>query len=84
MKKEVTRILAVGAGPVGLSAAYFLNRIKGIHIEIVEKNPVRETKVLSKALLVNPRTMEIFEGTPIQKELLENSLKVETVRVFRG
>jgi protoporphyrinogen oxidase len=40
MKKKT--ILIIGAGPVGLSAAWFLSAIPNLSIEIVEKYPLNE------------------------------------------
>lgn len=37
------KILVVGAGPVGLSAAYFINKLQGFQVTIVEKKPQMDT-----------------------------------------
>eukprot|EP00919_Chromeraceae_sp_WS-2016_P023241 GHVR01055237.1.p1 GENE.GHVR01055237.1~~GHVR01055237.1.p1 ORF type:complete len:109 (-),score=14.61 GHVR01055237.1:1060-1386(-) len=78
------KILIVGAGPVGLSAAFFISRIPNIHITIVEKKIEKEHNVLSKALNVNARTMSIFHNTNIQTKIIERSYKVKGMRLYNG
>jgi len=36
---------------------------------------------MSKALSINPRTMELFNKTPIQEEFLINSLKINKMKL---
>ncbi|MDB5392373.1 MAG: 2-polyprenyl-6-methoxyphenol hydroxylase [Planctomycetaceae bacterium] len=62
------RPLIVGAGPVGLGAALFLAR-QGLVTRVVElrDEPARE----SKALAVNPRTLDILEPTGVTQRMLE-------------
>lgn len=67
------RPLSVGAGPVGLAAAAFLAR-EGITTRLVEKN--HEASVQSKALAVNPRTLEILEAVGLTERMLAMGKKV--------
>lgn len=74
MLKE--EILIVGAGPVGLSAALFLENI-GIKTRIIEKNTVRHS--FSKALALNARTLEIFETINTNEMFLKNGKQAHGV-----
>jgi 2-polyprenyl-6-methoxyphenol hydroxylase-like FAD-dependent oxidoreductase len=72
--------LIVGAGPVGLAAALFLTR-QGRAVRVVEMQdlPVRE----SRALAVNPRTLEILEPLGITRQMLELGLPIRGVDFHR-
>jgi len=72
--------LVVGAGPAGLAAALFLRR-QGRGVRIVEQRqrPSEE----SRALAVNPRTLEILEPTGITEQMLELGLPVRGVCFHR-
>src|ERR1700749_1786155 len=59
--------LIVGAGPVGLAAGGFLSR-QGIHPRIIDASPQKPTT--SRALAVNPRTLEILESVGITEKML--------------
>ncbi|HVX12995.1 MAG TPA: FAD-dependent monooxygenase [Pirellulales bacterium] len=61
------RPLIVGGGPVGLAAGVFLAR-DGIATRIVEKN--HAASVQSKALAINPRTLEILDAVGLTERLL--------------
>lgn len=71
-------ILIVGAGPVGLSAALFMD--KSANIQIVDKltNPV----TLSKAFGVSPRTLELLESTGATELFLKNGRKLEAINIY--
>ncbi len=60
--------LIVGAGPVGLAAALFLAR-RGIVPRVIEKRPHRSHE--SRALAVNPRTLDLLEQTGVTARMLE-------------
>ena len=72
--------LIVGAGPVGLSAALFLAR-QGLVPRVVEQR--REPSRHSKALAVNPRTLEILKPTGLTRLMLERGLPIRGVRFYR-
>jgi 2-polyprenyl-6-methoxyphenol hydroxylase-like FAD-dependent oxidoreductase len=57
-----TTVLTAGAGPVGLTAAVELGR-RDVDLRIV--NPVVEPPKYAKAVGVQPRTLEIFEGMDV-------------------
>jgi 2-polyprenyl-6-methoxyphenol hydroxylase-like FAD-dependent oxidoreductase len=70
--------LIVGAGPVGLGAAFLLRRA-GIATRIVDQavQPAAE----SKALAVNPRTLELLESSGITQEMLGIGIRAVGVRI---
>ena len=59
--------LIVGAGPTGLAAALFLAH-KGVRARIVDKAP--EATTTSKALAVNPRTLELLKPTGVSDRIM--------------
>ena len=76
-------MLIVGAGPVGLAAALFMSSNPNISIDIIEKNPDPRIMIGSKALGINPRTISLFSGYPIQKRLLNAGMKVNSMSMKR-
>lgn len=75
------KILIIGAGPVGLAAALFLSH-KGIKPLIVEK--LNESNKYSKALGVNPRTLELMDQIGAVSEFIKDSFRVEHVNFYRN
>ena len=73
------KTLIVGAGPVGLAMALNLTR-HGVPCRIVDKNAERSSK--SKALGVQPRTLEIFETMGVLDAALEAGHKIFGVSVY--
>jgi len=67
------QILIVGAGPTGLTAALTLAR-KGIKSRIIDK--CSEPITTSNALIVQPRTLELWEDLDIINDALEQGHKV--------
>jgi 2-polyprenyl-6-methoxyphenol hydroxylase-like FAD-dependent oxidoreductase len=70
--------LIAGAGPVGLTAALLLAR-QGIETRIIDKAP--SPAATSRALAVNPRTLELLEESGITAEMLARGLKIQTVQM---
>ncbi len=72
--------MIVGAGPVGLGAALFLAR-QGQVPRVVEMRdrPAQQ----SKALAVNPRTLDLLEPTGVTRQMLELGLPIHEVRFYR-
>ena len=68
--------LIAGGGPVGLGAALYLAQanIKTRIIDVTEK-PVKE----SRALAVNPRTLEILESTGVTEKMLTLGMPIRGV-----
>ena len=69
-------ILIVGAGPVGLTAAVELTR-RGFNPRIVEKDSGPHTE--SRALAINPRTLDILEPSSTTTRLLKAGIKLHAV-----
>ena len=74
------RPIIVGAGPVGLGAALFLARY-GCIPRVVEMRA--EPSHESKALAVNPRTLDILEPTGLTGQMLELGMPIHGGRFYR-
>lgn len=72
-------ILVVGAGPVGLTAALELTR-RGLPVRIVEKD--RQRELFSKALAVNPRSLELLEASGVTPRLIAEGLRIKRFRII--
>src|ERR1700754_3261605 len=68
-----TDVLIAGAGPIGLTAAIELAR-RGINIRIVD--PIPDPPQYAKAVGVQPRTLEVFEGMGVLRALLDASISM--------
>lgn len=79
--KSSKQILIVGAGPSGLSMAIFLSEL-GYKPQIIDKKA--SIGIHSKALGVNPRTLEIFERYGITERFLTNGRKMDAVNIWKG
>jgi 2-polyprenyl-6-methoxyphenol hydroxylase-like FAD-dependent oxidoreductase len=75
------RPIIAGAGPVGLGAALFL-ALDGRRTRIVEMRA--EPSHESRALAINPRTLEILEPTGVTSKLLELGLPIHGAQIHRG
>ena len=67
-----TDVLIAGAGPVGLTAAVELRR-RGIACRIVDQ--LLEPPQYAKAVGVQPRTLEIFEGMGVLRQVLDEAIE---------
>ena len=65
-----TQVLVAGAGPVGLTAAIEL-RSRGIDVRIVDQ--LADPQDYAKAVGVQPRTLEIWEGMGIVRSALNEA-----------
>ncbi|KAF9977941.1 hypothetical protein BGZ73_004381 [Actinomortierella ambigua] len=74
-------VLISGAGPVGLFAAILLKQL-GIEHRIVERN--MHDSLLSKALGVHARTLEIFTMAGLVDDFLATGDKVDTFHAYIG
>lgn len=75
------RPLIVGAGPVGLAAALFLQR-EGLRPRIVETRTKAAPQ--SKALAVNPRVLDLLEPTGVAARMLELGSPVRGMQFHRN
>ncbi|HET6996816.1 MAG TPA: FAD-dependent monooxygenase [Chitinophagaceae bacterium] len=74
-----TQVVIVGAGPTGLSLAAQLFRY-GIDFIIIDKKP--GTTTLSKALVVQARTLEIFQELGLAEKAIGEGRMTTALRVF--
>ncbi len=68
-----TDVLIAGAGPIGLTAAIELAR-RGVDFRIVD--PLHHPPQYAKAVGVQPRTLEVFEGMGVLNRILDASTQM--------
>jgi 2-polyprenyl-6-methoxyphenol hydroxylase-like FAD-dependent oxidoreductase len=74
-------VLVVGAGPVGLAAALFLQHY-GVRVEIIDMH--HRTTQHSYALAVHPRTLQILEETGVAGALIKAGRTLTKVAFYQG
>jgi len=74
-------VLVVGAGPVGLTAALFLQR-NGVRVEIIDMD--QRTSQHSYALAIHPRTLEILDEAGLAEKLIASGRKLTKVAYYEG
>ncbi len=74
-----TDVLIAGAGPIGLTAAIELNR-RGVDCRIVDA--LAEPPQYAKAVGVQPRTLEVFEGMGVLNAILDESIPMRGQVVY--
>src|SRR5215203_5092175 len=74
-----TKVVIVGAGPTGLSMAVQLLR-HNIDFIILEKN--EETTTLSKAIVIQARTLEIFQESGIAERAIKEGRVTTALNLF--
>jgi 2-polyprenyl-6-methoxyphenol hydroxylase-like FAD-dependent oxidoreductase len=74
-------VLVVGAGPVGLVAALFLQQY-GVRVEVVDMN--QRTALHSYALAIHPRTLGILDEAGLSEELIAAGRKLARVSFYEG
>lgn len=75
--------LIVGAGPVGLAAALFLSH-RGVTARIIEADHEPHPITQSRALAVNPRTLDLLEHTGVSARMLERGGRLNGASFRRG
>jgi 2-polyprenyl-6-methoxyphenol hydroxylase-like FAD-dependent oxidoreductase len=76
------RILIAGGGPVGLTAALELSR-RGFAPRIIDRDEAPSPE--SRALAINPRTLDLLEPSGIAETLLARSHRVNGLMIrYRG
>lgn len=81
MSAPSTLPLIAGAGPVGLAAALFLAR-DGTPVRIIDR--ADRPAPHSKALAVNPRTLEILEPSGLTGKIIALGRPIRGARFWRG
>src|SRR5580698_3765475 len=74
-------VLIVGAGPTGLAAALFLTH-RGVKVRIIDT--ARAPTSTSKALLVNPRTLEILHDSGVAARIMTEGTRLTGACLHRG
>ncbi len=74
-------ILIVGAGPTGLAGALFL-AVQGVRCRVVDK--ALEPTTQSKALVCNPRTLELLEPTGVTARILAEGKPAHRFELRKG
>ena len=74
-------VLVVGAGPVGLVAALFLQQ-QGVRVEIVDMH--QRTTQHSYALAIHPRTLRILDEAGLSEGLIGAGRKLTKVAYYEG
>ena len=74
-------VLVVGAGPVGLVAALFLQRF-GVRVEIVDMH--QRTTQHSYALALHPRTLRVLDEAGLSDPLIGAGRKLTKIAYYEG
>jgi 2-polyprenyl-6-methoxyphenol hydroxylase-like FAD-dependent oxidoreductase len=74
-------LMIVGAGPTGLAAALFLTR-RGVPVRIIDA--AMQPTTTSKALLVNPRSLEMLEESGVAARIIAEGWAVKGMAMHRG
>jgi 2-polyprenyl-6-methoxyphenol hydroxylase-like FAD-dependent oxidoreductase len=74
-------VLVVGAGPVGLVAALFLQQ-HGVRVEVVDMH--QRTAQHSYALAIHPRTLRILDEAGLSEGLIGAGRKLTKVAYYEG
>lgn len=68
--------LIVGAGPAGLTTALALT-LRGVAVRIIDRREQREA--LTKAMTIQPRTLELLESLGVSERLIQAGHKVHAL-----
>ncbi|MFI7670870.1 FAD-dependent monooxygenase [Nocardia sp. NPDC049526] len=70
---DETGVLIAGAGPIGLTTAIELRR-RGVSCRIID--PLLEPPQYAKAVGIQPRTLEVFEGMGVLRQVLDAAIRL--------
>lgn len=73
--------LVVGAGPVGMAASLFL-AAAGVSTRLIEMRS--EPSAQSKALAVNPRSLEILATAGLTEKMIATGRQISSANLWRG
>jgi len=74
-----TQVLIAGGGPIGLTTAIELAR-RGVACRIVD--PLLQPLHYAKAVGVQPRTLEVFEGMGVLRQILDAAIRMRGQIVY--
>ncbi|MGW1720316.1 FAD-dependent oxidoreductase [Streptomyces sp. NPDC002156] len=77
MSNKTTRVLVVGAGPVGMVCALALNR-RGIPVTVLESEPAPVQD--QRAATIHPSTLEMLDALGVTEKIRAHSLLSSTYR----
>ena len=75
------RVLIVGAGPTGLTAAVELSR-RGIEAHIIDRRDAASS--FSRAVGIIPKSLELLEPSGVTDKLLAKAMKLQKLRLYRN
>ncbi|MCA9385691.1 FAD-dependent monooxygenase [Candidatus Dojkabacteria bacterium] len=78
-QRTAVKVLIIGAGPSGLFLAAKLTQF-GIPFRIIDKHPGPSSH--SKALVVDARSLELFETLGIARDIVDNGKVIKGTQVF--
>lgn len=79
---DETAVLIAGAGPIGLTTAIELRR-RGVSCRIID--PLLEPPQYAKAVGIQPRTLEVFEGIGVLRQVLDAAIQLRgQIRYVNG
>ncbi|MDO0926691.1 FAD-dependent oxidoreductase [Streptomyces sp. TG1A-8] len=79
--REPIEVLVVGAGPVGLTAAYELTR-RGVRVRLVDA--AAGPAATSRAIATHPRTMETYDQIGVLDAMLARSRRITAFTLFQN
>lgn len=74
MESIATKVLIVGAGPVGMALAIWLKK-SDIDFVIIDKR--HDVTNLPRAIAINQSSLEIFDSLGILKEMIPQAIKFD-------
>ncbi len=75
------KVLIAGAGPTGLVTGVELAR-RGVLVTVIERRSGGST--LSRAVGINPRSLEILTVSGVTEKLLEQGIKYKFIQFYKG